>query len=64
MSFLDLSPPTVDITNHLEYSVWKTVDAPRYLIGYNWTIALDVCMLVMLAVLRHFWIREQKRTRN
>ncbi|KOS46568.1 hypothetical protein ACN38_g2460 [Penicillium nordicum] len=32
--------------------VWKTVDAPRYLIGYNWTIALDVCMLAMLAVLR------------
>ncbi|KAJ2961288.1 hypothetical protein NQ176_g11008 [Zarea fungicola] len=22
--------------------VWKTTDAPRYLIGYNWTIALDV----------------------
>ncbi|KAF3388585.1 putative transporter SEO1 [Penicillium rolfsii] len=44
--------------------VWKTVDAPRYLIGYNWTIALDVCMLAMLAVLRHFWIREQKRARN
>lgn len=32
-------------------SVWKTVDAPRYLIGYNWTIALDLCMLGMLFVL-------------
>ncbi|KAK0108510.1 MFS transporter (Seo1), variant 2 [Cadophora gregata] len=40
--------------------VWKTVDAPRYLIGYNWTIALDVCMLGMLFVLRHFWNREKK----
>ncbi|KAF8850499.1 pantothenate transporter [Acephala macrosclerotiorum] len=39
--------------------VWKTVDAPRYLIGYNWTIALDVCMLGMLFVLRHFWNREK-----
>ncbi|KAJ5810126.1 uncharacterized protein N7503_002344 [Penicillium pulvis] len=43
--------------------VWKTVDAPRYLIGYNWTIALDVCMLLMLMVLHHFWIRERKLTR-
>ncbi|KAJ5762338.1 uncharacterized protein N7511_005720 [Penicillium nucicola] len=43
--------------------VWKTVDAPRYLIGYNWTIALDVCMLVMLVVLQQFWAREQKRSR-
>lgn len=40
-------------------SVWKTVDAPRYLIGYTWTIALDVCMLVMLFVLRAFWNREK-----
>lgn len=42
------------------FSVWKTVDAPRYLIGYNWTIALDLCMLGMLFVLRSFWKREQK----
>ncbi|CAG7974748.1 unnamed protein product [Penicillium salamii] len=42
--------------------VWKTVDAPRYLIGYNWTIALDVCMLAMLAVLVQFWAREKKRS--
>ena len=41
-------------------SVWKTVDAPRYLIGYNWTIALDVCMIVMVFVLRAFWNRERK----
>ncbi|KAK6363897.1 hypothetical protein LTS17_012715 [Exophiala oligosperma] len=40
--------------------VWKTVDAPRYLIGYNWTIALDVFMLIMLFVLRHFWAREKR----
>lgn len=45
---------------NLCYSVWKTVDAPRYLIGYNWTIALDLCMLGMLFVLRKFWKREQK----
>ncbi|OQD87546.1 hypothetical protein PENANT_c005G05678 [Penicillium antarcticum] len=37
--------------------VWRTVDAPRYLIGYNWTIALDVCMIVMLVVLQQFWAR-------
>ncbi|KAE8161545.1 major facilitator superfamily domain-containing protein [Aspergillus tamarii] len=43
--------------------VWKTVDAPRYLIGYNWNLALDVCMLVMLFVLRYFWVREQRRDR-
>ncbi|RSL55680.1 hypothetical protein CEP54_009226 [Fusarium duplospermum] len=40
--------------------VWKTIDAPRYLIGYNWTIALDVCMVAMLFVLRSFWNRERK----
>ncbi|KAK2611575.1 hypothetical protein N8I77_004908 [Diaporthe amygdali] len=40
--------------------VWKTVDAPRYLIGYNWTIALDLCMLGMLFVLRAYWNREKK----
>lgn len=45
-------------------SVWKTVDAPRYLIGYNWTIALDVSMLIMLFVLRHFWNREKRANRE
>ncbi|PON23348.1 pantothenate transporter liz1 [Trichoderma gamsii] len=44
--------------------VWKTVDAPRYLIGYNWAIALDVCMLAMLFVLRSFWNQEKKRLQN
>ncbi|PYI28157.1 MFS general substrate transporter [Aspergillus indologenus CBS 114.80] len=44
--------------------VWKTVDAPRYLIGYNWTIALDVCMLLMLVVLQRFWRREQRRAQD
>ncbi|KAG8414226.1 hypothetical protein J3459_014951 [Metarhizium acridum] len=44
--------------------VWKTVDAPRYLIGYNWTIALDVCMLIMLFVLRAFWNREKTNLRT
>ncbi|OGM42809.1 putative pantothenate transporter [Aspergillus bombycis] len=43
--------------------VWKTVDAPRYLIGYNWNLALDVCMLIMLFVLRHFWVREKRMDR-
>lgn len=42
-------------------SVWKTVDAPRYLIGYSWTIALDVGMLGMLFILRSYWNREKKR---
>ncbi|KAJ3474177.1 hypothetical protein NLG97_g9957 [Lecanicillium saksenae] len=41
--------------------VWKTTDAPRYLIGYNWTIALDVCMLIMVFVLRSFWSREKAK---
>ncbi|KAH7161972.1 major facilitator superfamily domain-containing protein [Dactylonectria estremocensis] len=44
--------------------VWKTVDAPRYLIGYNWTISLDVCMLGMLFVLRSFWNRERRSLRG
>ncbi|KAI3397668.1 hypothetical protein diail_10539, partial [Diaporthe ilicicola] len=35
--------------------VWKTVDASRYLIGHNWTIALDLCMLGVLLVLRSYW---------
>ncbi|TQV93557.1 pantothenate transporter [Cordyceps javanica] len=39
--------------------VWRTTDAPRYLIGYNWTIGLDVGVLVMLFVLRSFWNREK-----
>lgn len=39
--------------------VWKTTDAPRYLIGYSWTIALDLSMVLSLCVLRHFWKREQ-----
>ncbi|OBT67282.1 hypothetical protein VE03_02625 [Pseudogymnoascus sp. 23342-1-I1] len=44
--------------------VWKTTDAPRYLIGYNWTIALDICMVAMLFVLCHFWNREQQEARQ
>ncbi|EJP68528.1 pantothenate transporter [Beauveria bassiana ARSEF 2860] len=39
--------------------VWRTTDAPRYLIGYNWTIGLDIGMLVMVFVLRSFWNREK-----
>ncbi|OAA74075.1 Major facilitator superfamily domain, general substrate transporter [Cordyceps fumosorosea ARSEF 2679] len=41
--------------------VWRTTDAPRYLIGYTWTIGLDVGMLVMVFVLRSFWNREKAR---
>ncbi|EXJ86549.1 hypothetical protein A1O3_03502 [Capronia epimyces CBS 606.96] len=44
--------------------VWKTVQAPRYLIGYCWTIALDVCMLIMLVVLNQFWKREKRANRE
>ncbi|KFY69758.1 hypothetical protein V499_09776 [Pseudogymnoascus sp. VKM F-103] len=44
--------------------VWKTTDAPRYLIGYNWTIALDICMVAMLFVLCHYWNREQREARE
>ncbi|KAB5577961.1 pantothenate transporter [Coniochaeta sp. 2T2.1] len=44
--------------------VWKTVDAPRYLVGYNWTIALNVCMVSMLFVLSWFWNREQREARE
>jgi hypothetical protein len=45
------------------FSVWKTTDAPKYLIGYNWTIALDVSMVAMLFVLSWFWNREQREAR-
>ncbi|THD00333.1 hypothetical protein EYZ11_000226 [Aspergillus tanneri] len=41
--------------------VWKTVDAPRYLVGYNWNLALDASMFVMVFVLRAFWVREKRR---
>lgn len=51
----------MEVLANVENRVWKTVDAPRYLIGYNWTIALDVCMLLMLVVLQRFWRREQRR---
>lgn len=44
--------------------MWKTTDAPRYLIGYNWTIALDICMVAMLFVLCHYWNREQREARE
>lgn len=44
--------------------VWKTTDAPRYLIGYSWTVALDVCMVLALVVLRWFWIREKRQRAN
>lgn len=57
---LSISGKQVTSRLTLGLSVWKTVDAPRYLIGYNWTIALDLCMLGMLFVLRSFWKREQK----
>lgn len=59
-----MQPTVVGLYTNLFFliSVWKTVDAPRYLIGYNWTIALDVCMLAMLAVLYQFWAREKKRS--
>ncbi|KAI5310846.1 MFS transporter (Seo1) [Ascosphaera atra] len=41
--------------------VWKTTDAPRYYIGYNWAIALDAAMLVSLVPLTVLWRREKKR---
>jgi MFS family permease len=43
--------------------VWKTTDAPRYLIGNCWTVALDTAMVLSMFVLRHYWRREQ-RERN
>lgn len=57
---ISISEEQVTFILTLVLSVWKTVDAPRYLIGYNWTIALDLCMLGMLFVLRSFWKREQR----
>lgn len=44
--------------------MWKTTDAPRYLIGYNWTIALDVSMIIMLFVFVLFSNREQREVRD
>ena len=40
--------------------VWRTTDAPRYLIGNCWTVALDVAMVLSMFVLRHYWRREQR----
>lgn len=40
--------------------VWKTVDAPRYLKGYAYNVALDVMMLLMLVPLTYLY-RRQKR---
>lgn len=41
--------------------IWKTVDAPRYLVGYSFTVALNLSILVVAFVLRSFWNREQTR---
>lgn len=41
--------------------VWKTVDAPRYLKGYAYNIALCGAMFIFLVPLTILWRREQKR---
>ncbi|KAI5305529.1 hypothetical protein KEM56_004152 [Ascosphaera pollenicola] len=43
--------------------VWKTTDAPRYYIGYNWAIALDVAMVLVLVPLTLLWRKEKKQLR-
>ena len=45
--------------NPFFHSVWPTVDAPRYLVGYSATAAVNVCMIVMVLVLRWYWVREK-----
>ncbi|KAM9932297.1 hypothetical protein OXX80_008071 [Metschnikowia pulcherrima] len=42
--------------------VWRTVDAPRYLKGYAYTVALCCSMLITLVPLTYLWRREQVRT--
>lgn len=41
--------------------VWKTVDAPRYLKGYSYNIALDAMMLILLVPLTHLYRRSQRQ---
>lgn len=41
--------------------VWRTEDAPRYLKGYGYIIALDGMMLVMLGPLTYLWRRDQRK---
>lgn len=44
--------------------VWKTEDAPRYLKGYAYNIALCAMMLLTLIPLTYLWRREQAQTRK
>ncbi|KAH3687612.1 hypothetical protein WICPIJ_001422 [Wickerhamomyces pijperi] len=39
--------------------VWKTLDAPRYLKGYAYNIALDAMMIILLFPLTYLYKREQ-----
>lgn len=40
--------------------VWKTLDAPRYLKGYAYNIALDAMMIILLFPLTYLYRREQR----
>ncbi|CAK7893793.1 probable transporter Seo1p [[Candida] anglica] len=40
--------------------VWKTEDAPRYLKGYSYNVALCAMMLILLFPLTYLWRRESK----
>lgn len=42
--------------------VWRTVDAPRYLKGYAYMVALCCLMLITLVPLTYLWRREQVLT--
>lgn len=44
--------------------VWKTVDAPRHLKGYAYTVALCCLMLITLVPLTYLWRREQATTKR
>jgi MFS family permease len=44
--------------------VWKTEDAPRYLKGYAYNVALDATMLALLPVLTYLYKRDKVALRS
>ncbi|KAH3676247.1 hypothetical protein WICMUC_002124 [Wickerhamomyces mucosus] len=44
--------------------VWKTLDAPRYLKGYAYNIALDAMMLILLYPLTYLYKRDKTNLKN
>ena len=38
---------------------WKTVEAPRYVKGFSWTVANALCLIAMTWVVNHFHQRQE-----